>query len=162
LTGEGRATVAELLGVAEVDVRAPATTLSRDALVQSLRAALASKFQDDYLDIELDAVIQALVNSVGWAAIRYANSIGRSEPVRTLVTTDGLAVERSMPRRVIVKKVGHTSGLDLEQSAAAIKCIESSIDTILEYEPSVAVEHIGVLRRSGSGYLIELDKGLQV
>lgn len=134
-------------------------------ILQPLNNEISRNFSDEqFLPEEMDAVMQAIINSVRWSAIRCAEEKvlnGNPFEVEALQTTDHFCTEW-MDKDEIVCRIEHTSGLTYEQSAVALQYVEYLVDTFIAGIDS-EIEHIGLIRDADNGrYLIELAGELKI
>jgi|SRR5688572_15861584 len=130
-------------------------------LVELLASELRQAFpNEEFLRIEIEGVLQGLINSIRWTAIRTAyaelNS-GNLFRVESITTADHFSTD-IMPRGDIVNRICDTSGLDEQTSSYALGVIEKSLDERIKQYGAIQVEYIGTITQSGVGYVIELSE----
>ena len=134
-------------------------------ILQTLNKGLISEYSEEqFLPEELEAVMQAIINSIRWSAIRYAEAQvleGNPFEVETLLTVDHFCTEW-MERDEIVCRIEHTSGLTYDQSVYALRYVEFLVDTYINgIDPEI--EHLGLIRDAENGrYVIELAGDLKI
>lgn len=122
--------------------------LELESAAVALNSALEREFPgEEFLEVELYAVFQALFGSLRWAALRNCKEIsgsqGVTEDFAVLETTDHFS-SKWLERQEIVDRIVHTSGLSQELSDAALRALESIIDNRLrEFREPVDLEDIG-------------------
>jgi hypothetical protein len=139
-----------------------------DSLLVTLGLELTDLFPtEEFLEVELSAVIQALFTSLRWAALRKAKETANGnalvDEIKDLTTEDHFA-SAWLDRRELLDRISHTSGLNEEQANHSLRIIESLVDTkFSEWDRSVQIEGICTISAPEfPRYSIELGQELAV
>lgn len=135
--------------------------LKIEALIAGLGAKLEEKFVgEQFLREELEAVLQGLVNSIRFSAIRFLERTN-SIHVDYLVISRDFSNE-SMKLSEIVDRIQNTSGLSKEMASYALTVIGETIEIEVKRERELDVEHIGRIKLLDQRYNLELSEELRV
>ena len=130
-------------------------------LVELLASELHHAFpNEEFLRIEIEGVLQGLINSIRWTAVKTAYAefdSGNLFRVESITTVDHFSTD-IMPRADIVNRICDTSGLDEQTSSYALGVIEKSLDERIKKYGAVQVEYIGTITQSGARYVIDLSE----
>ena len=138
---------------------------SAEDFVSVLAYNLDRKYPEEVmLRAELYAVVQGLLTSLRWSALRKASHLVKQgeaiEPIHNIETTDRFASEW-MQRQEVVDRIVHTSGFPEELSESVLAIIEEIVDSTIRKEGSISIDDIGVIHSPQSGhYSIDLVKPL--
>jgi|GEM_PF-3160449 hypothetical protein len=132
-----------------------AKVISVQLYIDTLMSNLHERYPNEqFLLEEIDAIIQALMNSISWSALRTAQAEAQNgiivRPVEMLETVDHFCTN-VMSREEIVSRISDTSGLSDEISVQALEIIESITDSMLGDAGQIFIEHIGTIFRHESG-----------
>lgn len=137
------------------------TNISTELYIEKLSAELSRLYPDEqFLYEELDGIVQGLVNSVSWSALKCAQEQAEdgliARPVEAMNTIDHFCTAW-MPREEIIYRIENTSGLSDDIAAQALKIIERLTDNLVEENNQIFIEHVGSINSTQPGiYSIEL------
>lgn len=143
---------------------APPSLATLEETMTSLRETIQFAFPgEQFLDVEIESVVQAVVTSIGWAVQRSVEQDGDTHllAVTAFSTSQGLGSEW-MPRNEIVERICLMAGITRPQAEQALAGMEQSLSAALDRSGSARVAHLGTVGRSGDGYAIQLDEALQL
>lgn len=131
-------------------------SLNTKDLMRVFEDALVTHYpQERFASAELAGIVQAVVNVVGWSALRAAHT---GKGIRHISVRHDLSNEW-MDREDILNQIESTSGLDAEMSELALGALGQRIlnaDVLF-------IEHVGVVaRREGGAYRLELSEELRL
>lgn len=134
-----------------------------------LNDELSKKFPDEqFLYEELDGIMQGLINSVRWSALRFAQTRvedGYLFKVESVETADHFCSEW-MGREEIVDRIENTSGLPTDIASYALSLIEITIDNVVFHEKTpeaLEIENLGTIQPGrNKEYIIDLGRELRV
>jgi hypothetical protein len=143
---------------------APPSLATLEETMTSLRQTIQFAFPGaQFLDVEIESIVQAVVTSIGWAVQRSVEQEDdtRLRSVVAFSTSDGFGSEW-MPRNEIVERICLMAGITRPQAEQALAGMEQSLSAALDRSGRARVAHLGMVRRSGDGYAIQLDEELQL
>jgi len=135
--------------------------VSADLYIEKLGAELKKLYPDEqFLYEELDGIMQGIIGSLSWSALRCAQDQAQGEhivrPVETLETIDHFCTTW-MPREEILYRIENISGLPEEVVDRALKIVEGFTDHLVDENDQIFIEHIGSIYSPQTGlYNIEL------
>jgi len=142
-------------------------TISIDFFLEKLAGDLGKSFpEEQFLEEELDGVMQAVVNIIRLSTLKKAKEDAEGglirRPAERLETIDHFST-KWVPREDLLFCIENTSGLPDYISEQALKVIETTTDNLTAANSKIVIEHIGALQSTGEGgYVIELAKELLI
>ena len=139
-----------------------ANTIYAKQLIVGCWEHLSYRFPDeDFVFAELDGVLTGFYNSIRWSVLRRARQAPSQEAIIDLPTTKDFA-SKWMGRDEIIDRIADTSGLEDTMAETCLTSIEVAVALSLAENETVAIPPIGVVTKARRGYLIQLDKALQL
>lgn len=142
------------------------TEYSNKQLIFDLFNHLSEKYPDEqFLNEELNGILQGLINSLRWTALRYAKqqlSEGNAFEAKILETNNIFASDL-MENEEILFRLENTSGLSQEIANEALSYISFIVDRTVSEEKQIIIENIGSIESNGDKrYCITLGSDLAI